>query len=353
MPNAEIWPSLRFTEWRDTCATLHMWTQIIGKIRLAQAPLINHWWQVPLYVTSRGLTTSPIPYGERAFEIGFDFIDHRLTIATGDGAAEAISLRPQSVADFYREVMQRLHALGLDIRIWTTPVEIADPVPFEQDRTHAAYDPDYANRFWRVLLQADRVFTAFRARFIGKVSPVHFFWGSFDLAVTRFSGRHAPPHPGAPNIADKVTREAYSHEVSSCGFWPGGPGMEQPIFYSYAYPQPAGFAEAPVRPAEASYNRDFGEFVLPYEAVRQRHSTRRAIGRLPAEYVRGRRPRWRNGTAPNWSELRHRESFRPAPRCDCSGSGRYSAPPSGCSHRADRLAGASKPARLLVRPGRR
>ena len=165
--------------------------------------------------------------------------------------------------------MQRLHALGLDIRIWTTPVEIADPVPFEQDRTHAAYDPDYANRFWRVLLQADRVFTAFRARFIGKVSPVHFFWGSFDLAVTRFSGRRAPPHPGAPNIADKVTREAYSHEVSSCGFWPGGLGMEQPIFYSYAYPQPTGFAEAPVRPAEASYNRDFGEFILPYEAVRR------------------------------------------------------------------------------------
>ncbi len=269
MPNAEIWPSLSFTEWRETCATLHMWTQIIGKIRLAQAPLINHWWQVPLYVTSRGLTTSPIPYGERAFEIGFDFIDHRLTIATGDGAAEAIALRPQSVADFYGEVMQRLHALGLDIRVWTTPVEIADPVPFEQDRTHAAYDPDYANRFWRVLLQADRVFTAFRARFIGKVSPVHFFWGSFDLAVTRFSGRRAPPHPGAPNIADKVTREAYSHEVSSCGFWPGGPGMEQPIFYSYAYPQPAGFAEAAVRPTEASYNRDFGEFVLPYDAVRQ------------------------------------------------------------------------------------
>ena len=269
MPNAETWPSLPFAEWRDTCATLHLWTQIIGKIRLAQAPLINHWWQVPLYVTSRGLTTSPIPHGERAFEIGFDFIAHRLTIETSDGTTDGFALRPIAVADFYGEVMQRLQGLGLDIRIWTIPVEIPDPIPFEQDRIHAAYDADYANRFWRVLVQADRVFTAFRARFLGKVSPVHFFWGSFDLAVTRFSGRRAPPHPGAPNVADKVTREAYSHEVSSCGFWPGGAGMEQPIFYSYAYPQPAGFADAPVRPAAAHYSRDFGEFILPYDDVRQ------------------------------------------------------------------------------------
>jgi len=269
MPNLELWPGLPFDEWRDSCATLHLWMQIIGKIRLAQAPLINHWWQVPLYVTSRGLTTSPMPHGERTFQVDFDFIDHRLVIAGSDGATDGFALRPQPVADFYKEVMRQLHAMRLDVQIWTTPVEIPDPIPFEQDRRHAAYDPEYANRFWRVLVQADRVFTAFRSRFIGKVSPVHFFWGSFDLAVTRFSGRRAPPHPGAPNIADKVTREAYSHEVSSCGFWPGGTGMEQPMFYSYAYPQPAGFGEAPVRPAAAFYSRDFGEFILPYEAVRQ------------------------------------------------------------------------------------
>jgi hypothetical protein len=277
MPNPETWPSLPFAEWRDTCATLHMWTQIIGKIRLAQAPLINHWWQVPLYVTSRGLTTSPIPLGERVFEIGFDFIDHRLTIETGDGKADGFALRPIAVADFYAEATQQLRALGIDSHIWTTPVEIPDPIPFEQDRTNAAYDPDYANRFWRSLVQADRVFTAFRARFLGKASPVHFFWGSFDLAVTRFSGRRAPQHPGAPNVADKVTREAYSHEVSSCGFWPGGAGMEQPIFYSYAYPRPAGFGDAPVTPAPAFYSRDFGEFILPYDEVRQASSPDEAL----------------------------------------------------------------------------
>jgi hypothetical protein len=268
MPDAEAWPSLPFAEWRETCATLHMWTQIVGKIRLAQAPLINHWWQVPLYVTARGLTTSPIPYRERVFEIGFDFIDHRLSIATSDDGNEGFALQAMAVADFYAELMRRLHALDLDVHIWTTPVEIADPIPFELDRSHAAYDPDYAHRFWRILVQADRLLTQFCSGFLGKVSPVHFFWGSFDLAVTRFSGRRAPRHPGAPNVADKVTREAYSHEVSSCGFWPGGPGLEQPIFYSYAYPQPAGFAEASVPPAAAIYNRDFGEFILPYEAVR-------------------------------------------------------------------------------------
>ncbi len=269
MTEAEEWPSLAFPEWRETCATLHMWTQVIGKIRLAQAPLINHWWQVPLYVTSRGLTTSPVPYGLRTFQIDFDFIDHRLIIRTSDGATDGCALRPMSVADFYGDIMQRLKALGLDIRIWTTPVEIPDPIRFEQDRQHGAYDPDYANRFWRVLVQADRVFTAFRAGFLGKASPVHFFWGSFDLAVTRFSGRRAPPHPGAPNVADKITREAYSHECSSCGFWPGGAGLEQPIFYSYAYAEPAGFKEAPVRPPAAYYAKDFGEFILPYDEVRQ------------------------------------------------------------------------------------
>ena len=269
MTRAEEWPELPFSEWRDTCATLHMWTQVIGKIRLAQAPLINHWWQVPLYVTSRGLTTSPIPYDARAFQIDFDFIDHRLTITTSDGATEAFELRPRTVADFYNETMLRLKAIGLDIRIWTTPVEIPNPIRFEQDRQHAAYDPEYANRFWRALVQADRLFTAFRARFLGKASPVHFFWGSFDLAVTRFSGRPAPLHPGAPNVADRITREAYSHEVSSCGFWPGGAGFEQPIFYSYAYAEPAGFKDVPVRPNAAHYSREFGEFILPYDEVRQ------------------------------------------------------------------------------------
>jgi Family of unknown function (DUF5996) len=277
MTHADQWPSLPYAEWRDTCATLHMWTQVIGKIRLAQAPLINHWWQVPLYVTSRGLTTSPIPYGTRTFQIDFDFIDHRLVIETSDGATEGFALCPSTVADFYGEVFQRLKALGLGIRIWTTPVEIPDPIPFEQDLIHATYDPDYTNRFWRVLVQADRVFTAFRARFVGKASPVHFFWGSFDLAVTRFSGRRAPLHPGAPNVSDRVTREAYSHEVSSCGFWPGGPGLEQPIFYSYAYAEPPGFRDALVHPAAAFYSQDFGEFILPYDAVRQAAEPDRAL----------------------------------------------------------------------------
>ncbi len=245
---------------------------MIGRIRLAQATPINHWWHVPLYVTARGLTTSPVPYGLRSFQIDFDFIDHRLLIQTSDGARESFALQPQSVADFYRAVMSSLSALGLDIRIWTTPVEIPDPIPFEQDVAHCAYDPGYANRFWRILLQADRIFTAFRGRFVGKASPVHFFWGSFDLAVTRFSGRGAPVHPGAPNVADKVTREAYCDEVSSCGFWPGGAGMERPIFYSYAYPTPAGFATAPVRPDAAFFSRDMGEFILPYDDVRQADS---------------------------------------------------------------------------------
>jgi Family of unknown function (DUF5996) len=265
---ADPWPSLPFEAWRDTCATLHMWTQVVGKIRMAHAPAVNHWWHVPLYVTCRGLTTSPIPYGARQFQIDFDFIDHRLVIQTSDGLTEAFPLEPRTVADFYVEIMGRLRALGLETKIWTTPVEIAEPIPFEQDRVHGAYDRDYAQRFWRVLLQADRLFTAFRGRFLGKVSPVHFFWGSFDLAVTRFSGRIAPVHPGAPNIADSVTRDAYSHEVSSCGFWPGGPGMAQPIFYAYAYPTPAGFAEWPIQPGVAAFNRDFGEFVLPYDKVR-------------------------------------------------------------------------------------
>jgi len=267
------WPSLPLEEWRDTYATLHMWTQVIGKIRLAQAPLINHWWEVPLYVTCRGLTTSPIPHGTRTFQIDFDFIDHRLIIQTSDGAMESLLLQPMSVATFYARVMGRMQALGLPVRIWTMPVEVPNPVPFEADQQHASYVPEQAHRFWGILVQADRVFTAFRARFIGKVSPVHFFWGSFDLAVTRFSGRAAPSKP----TADRITREAYSHEVSSCGFWPGGEGIEQPAFYSYAYPEPDGFAGAPVRPEGAFYDRGLGQFILPYDDVRKATSPDEAL----------------------------------------------------------------------------
>jgi len=266
---ADAWPALPLDEWRDTYATIHRWTQVAGKIRLAQAPLINHWWQVPFYVSCRGLTTSPIPYGTRTFQIDFDFIDHRLVIQTSDGAIESFPLEPRSVADFYGEMMARLRSLGLEVRIWSKPVEIANPIPFEQDHEHHAYDRDYAHRHFRILVQANRIVTAFRGRFIGKVSPVHFFWGSFDLACTRFSGRLAAPRTGGPNVADRVTLEAYSHEVSSCGFWPGGDGIETPAFYSYAYPEPPGFPEAPVRPNGAFYSKELGQFILPYDIVRQ------------------------------------------------------------------------------------
>jgi len=266
---AAAWPSLPLSQWQDTYATLHRWTQVIGKVRLAQAPLVNHWWQVPLYVTARGLTTSPMPYGTLSFEIDFDFIDHRLLIATSDGRTASLALAPRSVAQFYREVMALLQSLGLPVRIWTMPVEIPDAVPFEQDEAHAAYDADAAHRFWRILVQSERVFTRFRAGFLGKVSPVHFFWGSFDLAVTRFSGRRAPDFVGsAPNVGNWVMREAYSHEVSSAGFWPGA-GIDAPAFYSYAYPPPPGFADAPVRPQGAAWHKGLGEFVLPYDVVRQ------------------------------------------------------------------------------------
>ena len=263
------WPSLPFEEWRETLATLHMWTQVVGKVRLAQAPHLNHWWQVPLYVTPRGLTTSPMPYMSSTFQVDFDFVDHRLRVATSLGDSVEFKLGPRTVADFYEEFMLNLHVLGLDdVKIWTTPVEVENPIPFERDETHRSYDSEYVGRFHRALVQAERVFQQFRSGFTGKCSPVHFFWGSFDLAVTRFSGRRAPEHPGAPGVADSVTREAYSHEVSSAGFWPGGPALPEPIFYSYAYPEPAGFKDAPARPERAYYNTDFKEFVLPYEAVR-------------------------------------------------------------------------------------
>ena len=266
---ADPWPPLPLADWTDTNATLHLWTQIAGKVRHTLSPRIAHCWSDTLYVTARGLTTSPIPSGTRDFEIDFDFIDHRLIVRTSEGAVETFALAPQSVAAFYRRLWDAFGRFGLDVRIHKTPNEVADPIPFDRDVRHASYDADAANRFWRVLLQADRVFKIFRARFIGKCSPVHFFWGAPDLAVTRFSGRVAPVHPGGiPNLPDHVTRDAYSHEVSSCGFWPGGGAVAEPAFYSYAYPAPAGFADAKVAPAAAFYSKDLGEFLLPYEAVR-------------------------------------------------------------------------------------
>jgi hypothetical protein len=240
--------------------------------------LINHWWQVPLYVSSRGLTTSPIPYGRRTFQLDFDFLDHNLIIQTSDGAIESIALAPRTVADFYADVMSRLRGLGLETRIWTMPVEIEDAFPFDQDRGHASYDREYAQRFWRSLIQADRLFTLFRSRFLGKASPVHFFWGSFDLAVTRFSGRAAPAlTSNSPNLGAWVMQEAYSHEVSSCGFWPGNGGFGQAAFYSYAYPEPPGYSAATVRPDSASYDQDLGQFILPYGAVRRATSPDDAV----------------------------------------------------------------------------
>ena len=263
------WPPLPFAEWKDTAITLHMWTQIVGKIRLVLSPWTNHSWYVTLYATSRGLTTSPIPYGSYTFEILFDFIDHQLLIDKSDGARRTIPLKPQSVAEFYRTVMKTLSDLELPVTINTMPNEIENPIPFDQDEEHRSYDREYANRFWRVLVQSDRVFKEFRSRFCGKCSPVHFFWGSFDLAVTRFSGRPAPPHPGGvPHLPDEITREAYSQEVSSLGFWPGNAAAPTPLFYSYAYPEPPGFAQAKIRPDAAFYEAKLREFILPYDAVR-------------------------------------------------------------------------------------
>ncbi len=264
------WPSLPpLEEWADTCETLHLWSQIVGKVRLARSPWTNHSWHVPLYVTSSGLSTSTMHHGPRAFEIDFDFVDHRARIRTSEGEHRSFALRAMSVAEFYGRIMRALDELEVKTPIWPMPVEIPPPIwPFFEDHQHAAYDPEPAARFWRALLQVHRVFTVFRARFVGKVSPVHFFWGAFDLAVTRFSGRTAPMHPGgAPNCADWVMEEAYSHEVSSAGFWPGT-GLGEAAFYSYAYPEPAGFREHAVRPAGAYYHDALREFVLPYEAVR-------------------------------------------------------------------------------------
>jgi uncharacterized protein DUF5996 len=280
MANAasRVWPELNYPDWKDTCATLHMWTQIVGKIRLTLTPWTNHSWHVTLYVTARGLTTSPISHGTDTFEIYFDFIDHHLRILRSDGGEKSIELKPRSVADFYKAIMTALGELKLPVKIDLVPNEILDPIPFDKDEKHRSYDPEYANRFWRVLVQVDRVFKDFRSRFCGKCSPVHFFWGSFDFAVTRFSGRAAPPHPGGiPHLPDAITREAYSQEVSSLGFWPGADVMPGAIFYSYAYPEPTGFSEARVKPVAASYNAQLREFVLPYDAVRTAKSSDKAL----------------------------------------------------------------------------
>jgi len=265
------WPGLPFEAWQDTYATLHRWTQIIGKIRLKFSPMMNHWWQVPFYITANGLSTSPIPYGSRIFQIDFDFLAHKMLITTNDGSFRSIALKPRSVADFYTEAMDSLKSLGIEVRIWTTPVEMPDRTPFEQDHTNAAYDPEYAHRFWQVLVQTDRVLKKFRSGYVGKASPVQFFWGAFDMAVTRFSGRRAPEHPGVPYVSHDVMVEAYSREVSSCGFWPGA-GLGMPAFYAYAYPEPEGFSQYPVQPEGAYYNKDFGEFILPYNSVQTAQS---------------------------------------------------------------------------------
>ena len=264
----ECWPPLPLESWKDTCATLHMWTQIVGKVRLSLTPLVNHWWNVPLYVTACGLTTSRIPYGDRDFELWFDFIRHQLVLETTDGQTRTLPLAPRSVADFYKDCLAMLQSAGIHVKIWRMPVEIPNPIPFDQDRVHASYDAKAVEKFWRVLLSVDSVFQQFRSRFLGKCSPVHFFWGSFDLAVSRFSGRRAPERPSA----DAMTREAYSHEVSSVGFWPGSGDIKDAAFYSYAVPAPQGFKDVRVRPDAAFYSSQLGEFLLMYDDVRKSNS---------------------------------------------------------------------------------
>ncbi len=268
----ECWPELPLLSWQDTYATLHMWAQMVGKVRLALAPPVNHWWHVPLYVNARGLTTSFIPYRGSGFELQFDFLEHQLVMRVAGGQIRALPLVPRSVAEFYHEFLRMLHATGIEVKIWRMPVEIPNPIPFDEDTQHASYDRAAVEKFWRILLAASEVFQEFRSGFIGKCSPVHFFWGSFDLAVTRFSGRRAPERPGA----DAMTREAYSHEVSSVGFWPGA-GLGDPAFYSYTVPEPEGLATAAVRPAAAHYDPNLKEFILMYEDVRRAPSPSAAL----------------------------------------------------------------------------
>jgi uncharacterized protein DUF5996 len=269
MDDLGIWPSLPLADWQDTHDTLHMWMQIVGKTRLALAPKQNHWWHVPLYVSSRGLTTTPIPYGSRTFEVEFDFIDHRLIVETSEGAIREIALRAQAVADFYREYTAVLAGLGIVVNLWPMPVEVDHPIPFLEDRVHASYDAARAHRFFRILLHADRIMKRFQGRFLGKTSPVHFFWGAFDLALTRFSGRRAPEHK---DTGGWVLREANSHEEISVGFWPGSGAVPEPAFYAYTRPEPPGLASAAIRPAAAYYSRDLSDFILPYDMVRSASS---------------------------------------------------------------------------------
>ncbi len=271
--NSDSWPELPLAAWQDTYATLHMWTQIVGKVRLALSPPVNHWWEVPLYVNARGLTTTGIPYGDGDFEVQFDFVEHKLIIQASWGSSKTLELRPKSVADFYAEFMSALRSLGIAVKIWSLPCEVPNPVRFESDTQHASYDPEYAHRFWQILLLSEHIFQEFRAGFIGKSSPVHFFWGSFDLCVTRFSGRRAPERPGA----DSITREAYSHEVISAGFWLGGGDIKGAAFYAYASPEPSGFAEQKVKPAAAFYHPQMKEFLLMYDDVRLAPSPRQAL----------------------------------------------------------------------------
>ena len=269
----DMLPALPFDSWKDTLATLHMWAQIVGKVRLKLSPIVNHWWNVPFYISARGMTTSAMPYQQRDIEVEFDFIEHKLHIDTSDGRVVKLALKPQSVAEFYDQFMAALRELGVGVHIWTVPCEIPDPIPFENDSTHAAYDAEAAHKFWRMLVWVNQIFNEFRGGFQGKASPVHFFWGSFDLAVTRFSGRVAPPRPGA----DSITREAYSHEVSSAGFWPGGGEIKGPAFYSYAAPEPSGFAERRVGPQAAFYHSQMKEFLLMYDDVRAAASPKAAL----------------------------------------------------------------------------
>jgi Family of unknown function (DUF5996) len=272
MSSRDVWPELPYEAWKETCATLQLWTQIAGKIRLKQTPWLNHSWHVVLYVSSRGLTTSPIPFGDRTFQLDFDFLDHMLWVSTSDGGRRRVGLYPRSVADFYAELMRSLTDLGINIRINELPNEIPDAIRFSEDHVHASYDGEFAQRFWRILAESTQVMSRFRTSFMGKCSPVHFFWGSFDLAVTRFSGRPASPLPSGsgsvPNMPASVVLDAYSHECSSAGFWPGGQGVDYAAFYSYAAPSPPGFDKATVRPAEAFWNGDLNQYLLPYEAVR-------------------------------------------------------------------------------------
>jgi hypothetical protein len=269
----ESWPALPLEAWQDTRDTVHMWTQVVGKVRLALSPLINHWWEVPFYISARGLTTSAIPYNRGVFEAEFDFLDHNLVIRTSEGSSKTIRLAPRSVADFYQEFMSALGSLGIEVKIWHMPVEVPNPIAFDQDTQHVSYDREYVARFWRILVLINAIFEEFRSGFIGKNSPVHFFWGSFDLAVTRFSGRRAPPREGA----DSITREAYSHEVISAGFWPGGGDIKGAAFYAYAAPEPAGYGQAAVRPSKAFYHPQMKEFFLMYDDVRLDSSPRSAL----------------------------------------------------------------------------